>query len=80
MGVHNTTGVDNTLFIVLLSIISLAAYKIYRSAVGIRDNESNNNDQDLLLRSGAWFALDISMVLNAMTRRGRGLTAFARMQ
>ena len=78
MGVHNTTGA-NTLFIVLSALIALGCYVIYRATVGSDESrEDRTSDGDMLLRPGAWFAVDISIVLNAMTR-GRGLTAFARM-
>ena len=79
MGVHNTTGA-NTLFIVLSALIALGCYAIYRATVGSDESrEDRTSDGDMLLRPGAWFAVDISIVLNAMTR-GRGLTAFTRMQ
>ena len=77
MGVHNTTGAVNTLFIVVTVLITMGIYVAYRAIVGTR--EERTADGDMLLRPGGWFAVDISMVLNAMTR-GRGLTAFARMQ
>ena len=79
MGVHNTTGA-NTLFIVLSALIALGCYAVYRATVGSDESrEDRTSDGDMLLRPGAWFAVDISIVLNAMTR-GRGLTAFTRMQ
>ena len=80
MGVHNTTGVINTLFICFGSLLALAIYRWYRARVGSDTGNTDNNDSERLLRPSAYYAVDISMVLNAMTRSGPGLTAFSRMQ
>ena len=72
MGVHNTTG-KTTLFIDVHKIINSAQYVAYCRAVG------TTTDQIGILRSNAWYALDISMVLNAMLH-GKGVTDLMRMQ
>ena len=77
MGVHNITGTMNTLFICLAVIVGMGIYRIYCRAVGNQGNDSAT--QGGLIRAGGWFAVDISMVLNAMTR-GRGVTDLLRMQ
>ena len=77
MGVHNTTGAVNTLFISLAVIVGMALYRVYCLAVGNQGRGSGR--QGGLIRPGGWYAVDISMVLNAMTR-GRGVTDLARMQ
>ena len=77
MGVHNTTGAANTLFIALAAIVGMALYHVYCLAVGNQGRGSGR--QGGLIRAGGWYAVDISMVLNAMLR-GRGATDLARMQ
>ena len=72
MGVHNTTGV-NTLFIYAASLIATAAFMTFRRKVG------RKFEQLSLIREGAWYAVDVSMVLNAMLR-GAGVTNMARIQ
>ena len=76
MGVHNTTGV-NTLFIAFAAIVGMTLYRVYCRAVGNQGRGSGQ--QGGLIRAGGWYAVDISMVLNAMMR-GRGATDLARMQ
>jgi len=75
MGVSNTTGV-NTLFIAAAALVLTAAFVAYRSIVGTRDDGEGDNQ---LVRRNAWYAVDISMILNAMTR-GRATTNIMRMQ
>ena len=77
MGVHNTTGAVNTLFICLAVLVGMVVYRLYCRAVGNQDNDSVRPHD--LIRAGGWFTVDISMVLNAMTR-GRGVTNLMRMQ
>lgn len=77
MGVHNTTGAANTLFIALATIVGMTLYRVYCLAVGNQGRGSGR--QGGLIRGGGWYAVDISMVLNAMIR-GRGVTDLARMQ
>ena len=72
MGVHGTTGAA-TLFIYVAVLFVTAAYIAFVRSVG------RNPDQPGLLRAGAWYAVDISMVLNAMLR-GKGVTDFMRIQ
>ena len=72
MGVHNTTGAM-TLFIYAATLITTAAFLTFRRKVG------RNFDQVSLIREGAWYAVDVSMVLNAMLR-GAGVTDMVRMQ
>ena len=64
MTVHNTTD-KNSFFIALKDLIGKAAYTQFVRAIG-------NDDADVsrLQRKGAWFAMDISMVLNSMVRGG----------
>ena len=72
MSVGNTTGI-NTLFLYLAVILLSAAYAAYCGCVGTGETDGR------LTRKDGWYAVDISMVLNAMLR-GRGKTALMRMQ
>ena len=72
MGVNGFTGV-HTLFIYVIVLFTTAAYIQYCCSVG------GNNDKAGLIRPNGWYAVDISMVLNAMFR-GRGKTDFMRLQ
>ena len=72
MTVHNATGV-NTLFIYLALILTSAAFAYYCGHVG------STNAHNALIRTGAWYGVDISMVLNSMIRP-RGVTALMRLQ
>ena len=76
MGVANTTGAASTLFICASILIAREIYQTYCRHVGNGIPDSNAGS---LIRPGAWYAVDISMVLNAMTR-GRGATDLMRMQ
>ena len=75
MGVSNITGA-NTLFIAAAALVVTAAFLMYRSIIGTRDDGECDNQ---LVRRNAWYAVDISMILNAMTR-GRATTNIMRMQ
>ena len=77
MTVHNTSGAK-TLFIYLAAIVVSAAYALYCKTVG-PGNADDDVDDGRLIRPEAWYAVDISMVLNSMTN-GRGVTALMRMQ
>ena len=70
MSVGNTTGV-NTLFVYCAVVLATAAYIKYCRYVGSGGNT--------LIRKNAWYAVDVSMVLNAMIR-GRACLEMARMQ
>ena len=76
MTVHNTTD-KNSFFIALKDLIGKAAYTQFVRAIG-------NDDADVsrLQRKGAWFAMDISMVLNNMVRgvRDQGALEITRLQ
>ena len=63
MGVSNTTGA-HTLFIAVAVLALTVAFLAYRSIVDARDDREGDNQ---LVRRDACYAVDISMILNAMT-------------
>ena len=72
MTVQNTSGVC-TLFVYLAAVLSAAAYVTYCTTVG------SGTATGRLLRRDGWFAVDISMVLNALIRR-KDISALMRLQ